>query len=497
MSIIISKRLYIDWDADNSFTNESAYLISASADMRYAAPYSSLVGGAGITSQMSLVLDNSTGRFSPLNTSGALYSFIGNGGMYMRPCYLEVSIDGSNYYTVFYGVLKLPGLQSPTWTDTSTVTLDVRSRDELLLNRRWSLPQSDFKDLVDYPRVESDIMMNWITDSENGFSMDDLDLDNGLFQIPFPWMDDESLLEEMWALAAACGGRFYADNTGTFRYENMAAWQVETRSKTSQQTYTPATWQRMEFRYDDSDLYNAITVEASTRAVGAVDVVWESESIVSVQPGKTEVITARFDAPAYSITQVEYAARDTSGNSLTSSISVVPTYKAQRAKLSVVNSATQTAYLTKLRILGKPVVGGPEHEATKTSSADGDNSTFFSGRIDRDRRIGGNPYIQSAPLAQTLAQRILDVSEYPRLTFLLSGADGNPDRRLGDRITINDTNTMSASMECYVVGLRWVLDKFGFVQDIEAVQAANVFKNDGDYFVIGTHALGSTRKVFY
>lgn len=499
MARIIAGRLYIAWDGTN-YVNESAYLVSASGDLRYAAPYSSLVGGAGITGQMNIVLDNASGRFSPLNTSGALYALIGSGGMYMRPCYLEVSVDGSNYYRVFTGVLKMPAAQSPTWNETSTVTLDVRSRDELLLNRRWSSTQSDFKVFVDRPATESEIMDAWITDPDNGFGINDIDLDAGLFQIPFPWMDDESILEEMWMLAAACGGRFYADTSGGFRYENMAAWQIETRSVTSQATYTPSSWQRMEFIYDDTDLYNEVIVEASPRVVEGVDIIWESESIVTVQPGKTETVTARFDAPAYSITSIEHAARSAGGSSLTASVTVSPNYKAQRAILTITNTGTVTAYLTKLRVLGRPVVGGPEQEAARTSAANGANSAYFAGRVNRSRRIGGNPYLQSMPQARALAQRVLDVSEYPRLTFYVVGVPGDPARQLGDRITIDNTGSlgiMSNTAQCYVVAVRWTLDATGFSQDLEAIQASNVFAHDANYFVVGTHTVGSTRRLFY
>lgn len=500
MTRLVANRLYIAWNGTD-YVDESAYLVSASGDVRYAAPYSSLVGGAGITGQMQVTLDNGTGRFSPLYSSGALYANIASGGMYMRRCYLEVSINsGSDYYSVFHGVLKLPGAQSPTWSETSTVTLDVRSRDELLLNRRWSSTQSDFKLYVDGPKTESELMDVWITDPDNGFTVDDLDLDTGLFKVAFPWMDDESLLEEMWLLASACGGRFYADNTGAFRYENMAAWQVETRSTSSQATYTPASWQRLEFMYDDTDLYNEITVEASPRTIGNLDVIWENESTITIQPGQTEVLTARFDAPAYSITGIEHEATDGGGTDLTSSVTITPTYKAQRASLSIANGATRAAYLRMVRILGRPVIGGPEQEATKTSAMDGANSAFFGGRIGRNRRLSGNPYVQTLPQAQALAQRVLDLSEYPRLTFMLTGTPGDPERALGDRITIDHSSIagfMSSTTTCYVTAIRWMLDSNGFSQDLEAVQTSNVFTYDGSYFVLGTHKPGDSRRVFY
>lgn len=503
MTISVRHRLYIAWDGAN-YTEETNYLISAQGDVRYVTPYSSLVSGAGITDQMVLTLDNSTGRFSPLNTSGALYANIGSGGMYMRPVRLDISINGgTNYYRVFTGVLKLPGAQSPTWQETSIVTLDARSRDELLLNRRQSTPQSTFAADVDALRTEDDIIESYITQTGNGFTSGDLDLDTGMIQIPYPWMDDESILEEMWLIAAACGGRFFAAYDGTFRYESMAAWQIESASTTSQQTYGAtgeSSFQRVEFRYDDTDLYNEITIEASPRIIGGIDVIWESKSLTTVKPGQTQTVTAKFDAPAYSITGLEIAARDAAGNNVTSSVTVTPTYYAQRATLSIANAGAQAAYLTKLRILGRPIVGAPDQEATKTSATHGANSAYFSGRINRNRRVSGNPYVQTIQQAEMLAQRILDLSEYPRLQFTLMGCVGNPQRRLGDRITIDHTaiaGFITSTLEAYIVGIRWNLDNQGFTQDIESVQASSIFKHDNDYFIVNSHAANGTRKLFY
>ena len=503
MTISVRHRLYVAWDGTN-YIEETNYLISAQGDVRYVTPYSSLVSGAGITDQMVLALDNSAGRFSPLNTSGALYANISSGGMYMRPVRLDVSINGgTNYYRVFTGVLKLPGAQSPTWQETSVVTLDARSRDELLLNKRQSTTQDVFAGDVNQPDTEDEIIGNYITEVGNGFTFDDLDLDAGLVQIPFPWMDDESLLEEMWLIAAACGGRFYAAYDGAFRYENMAAWQVETRSTTSQQTYSTtgeSSFQRLEFRYDDTDLYNEVTVEAAPRTIGAVDVIWESESITTVQPGQTQTVTAKFDAPAYSITGIDVTAASAGGNNVTASVTVTPTYYAQRATLAIANSGTLTGYLTSMRILGRPVIGAPDQEATKTSATHGANSAYFSGRINRSRRVSGNPYVQTIQQAEMLAQRILDLSEYPRLQFVLAGCTGNPERRLGDRITIDHTGIagfITATLDAYVIGMRWNLDNQGFTQDLESVQASNIFKHDNNYFIVGTHAVGSTRRIFY
>ena len=103
----IAYRLYIAWDGTNHVA-ESTRLLQASGENRLTSP-DAIAAGRGIVDRCTLELDNRDGRYSPLNSSGALYSNIQAGGAYNRPMYFEVSIDGgSNYYRVFTGVIKIP-----------------------------------------------------------------------------------------------------------------------------------------------------------------------------------------------------------------------------------------------------------------------------------------------------------------------------------------------------------------------------------------------------
>jgi hypothetical protein len=70
--------------------------------------------------------------------------------------------------------------------------------------------------------------------------------------------------------------------------------------------------------------------------------------------------------------------------------------------------------------------------------------------------------------------------------------------RLSDRITITDANTLTSSTAAIVTAITWSLSfAGGFTQDIEAVQVSNLYPNTGNYFIVGTHALGSSRRVFF
>lgn len=496
-SRIVSIRLMVDWDFNGVYTDETAYLLAAEGDMRLAPYGAGLAGTQGMISAATFTLRNVNGRFSPLRTDGALYNYIRDGKAYHAPCYVEVSLNGgATYSRVFTGVLKLPQETTLTPTEAATVTFEARSMEEKYLQRRVSLTQAQFAALHDASATESEIISQYLQLA--GVSTADMLLDSGWIVVPWPWMDDESAIEEAWQLSAACGGRFYADPDGKFVYANLARWQRATRSITPQFSFSRDNLSGFSLRLEDSDLHNVVTVEASPRAVGALDVIWEPDTAPVLQPNETKTITARYDAPAYSVAGVTWQAFDIGGRDRTSSVtlSAATAYYAQRADLVLVNSSNMQVIVRPLRILGAPVIGAPEIEERRTSAANGTNAAYWSGRGDRTLSLRGNTYIQQQSHAATLAQFLLDRCEYPRL-LASAQLPGEPSMRLGDRITITDAPTMSGTFTGYVISIRWTFAVGAFDQSIEMISTEQLFPYDGQYFIVGTDTATGSRRLFY
>ena len=264
------------------------------------------------------------------------------------------------------------------------------------------------------------------------------------------------------------------------------------------QTFTRDDFANLTIRYDDSEIYNVVTVEAAPRVAGGSDIIWQSDDQIAIEPGATLPFVARYDTPTYTVSGYEFSARTAGGWDATSDISATVTYYAQRAEFEFTNSGDEKAYLTSFLILGVPVVGAPEQEQTRTSADDGANSAWFADRGTRTKSVRGNPYIQTPAHAGTLAQFMLNRLEYPRVTMLLSGAHGVPALRLSDKITVTDASTLTSSTAAIVTAIAWSLSfRGGFTQEIEAVQVSSLYPNTGNYFIVGTHALGSSRRVFF
>lgn len=496
---VLRYRLLVDWDQDGIYTDESESLIDASGSSRFHPPGSQIAAGAGIVDGCTVRLHNRAGRYSPLRTDGALYASLAGGGAYHAPMQLDVSRDNGNTWTrVFTGVIKTPTESGLTSRSAATVELTCRGRDELLLQQRASSPLADFVAVAEGGETESQIIARWLTLSGLTDGVDFVSqayalansvtatLDPGLFAIRWAWLDDESPLEEMWRLAAACGGRLYCDPLGVWRYENAAHWLLSPHPE-SVATLTKGDFGRLAPRYEDSELFQSVSVEVAPRAVLESGDLWAADEVLVIPAGESIEVIAPLRQPAYAIEGVEMIAVTGGGSNISGNVSVDSrTDYAQRVVMEIVNSHTsQAANLVALTITGQ-AVGGERSQEERAESA----SAFWSGRIGRNRSLRGNVYIQSRSQARALAEFLRDWHERPRLFFRVSGVVGDPARRLGDRLTLTDADVMTDSRDGYVIGIDWQLGRGGYWQGYELVDAADLYPYD-NYHLIGVSHLGA------
>lgn len=491
----IKWRFKVDWDMDTVYTDESDRLLSATGRVRLAAPEAGISSPRGTVDSMTTTLDNHDSRYSPLNSSGPLYASIQLGGSYNAPMYLEVSIDnGGSYSRVFTGVIKLPNEHPPYPRAAGTIEMTCNSRDDILLNDRTSTLLETFVALHDAGSTEAQIIIQFLEDA--GLSSGDYAVDGGLFVIPWAWLDDESPIEDSWSLAAACGGRFYCDQDGIFRYENMTHWLLSPHN-TSQETLDKSGYSSMDGPiYDDKELYNSVTVAASPRDTLDTGTLWTADSTVVIPANSTKTITAKLRQPAIAIDSANFTAVTGGGRSMDADIAIVMTKYAQRVILEITNSnATYAAELVALSLSGIPVSGGPSLEETKSSSKTFWTS-FTTTRPGRNKLLRGNNYVQTEAQAATLAEFLRDRYQLPRLTWTLRGVPGVATRRLGDRITVDNADAMSSSRQGFITSITFRLSDKGFAQDLEVLDAGSEADGTGlypydSYFVIGTNKLGS------
>lgn len=494
MGRTVAAKFEVDWTGTDTWVDESANLVSARASLSLTPAAAALFASRGTADSMTVTLYDNARRYNPLNSSGDLYSSIQDGKAYHRPARFSIQVNGGSWVRVFTGVLKLPSEVSPTTGDVGTVTFTVRSMDELYLNDRQSTTIANMALMAG--QDEATIIEYWLDTA--GVSVLDIQCDPGLFQIPWSWLDDESVIEDCWQLASACGGRFYVDVDGQFCYENAFHWLTSPHT-TSQQTYSRTTdYNRLSILLDDSDLFSDITVVAAARTAGPVGSLWTPDGPIVVPASTTRTIVAPLRQPLAGVNgTLNYTVVTHGGRRVTSNVTVSsPTWCAQRATFTVANANTYAIVLQQVSITGAQLAGGNQHEETATS-----NTTFWNSRSRRVRRFAGNPYVQTPAQAAALAEMMRDYSQGVRLKYQLSNAVGNPERKIGDLITISDTIMLpDGNKTAYITGLSWQWDSSGFKHtSIDCIDAATLYPyaTSPGYFIIGSSLIGGTHKVFY
>lgn len=479
-------RLQIKWQGLGSAVDETANLISASGSMRLAPPGVALLAGKGMIDQATFTLHNVDGRYSSLLTTGYLYANTQNGKAYQSPVYFDISVDGgSNYTRVFTGIMKIPSETAKTSKTPGTITIDARSREDLLLQRKLSTSQVSFA--ADYlaGKTESEIIAGWLVAA--GLTSGDYELDAGLFVIPWSWLDEESPIEAAWTLAAACGGRFYMRHSdGKFIYENMQRW---AKSQLGVATYGHGDFTGLEVKYSDANLYKTVAVDVVDMSIDATDVIWQLDNPLTVPASSSRTVVAELANPAYSISAPDYAASTSGGINLTADVDVTVTQYAQRLSILIENNhSTQAAIIKRLKFTGKLVKTDSSQQRSASSS-----NTFWNNVTERKREIRSNKYIQGEAQAGALVAWLRDAQDTPLLTMVLNNVRGAP-RTAGDLVVVN-TDVATYGQEIFLTSVAWRYSQAGFWQNVEGVARGELFPYINDsypYFVIGTDKLGTS-----
>jgi hypothetical protein len=418
------------------------------------------------------------------------------GQAYHAPVELDIQLDGGSFVRVFTGVLKTPQYTVANESAPGTVALEVRSRDELLLNKRVSTGIGLFRNLNDDLASEREIIEEFLIDSGMlaGTDWTSDTLDPGLFVIPWAWMDDESPVEEAWQLAAACGGQFYCDVDGLFTYENLTHW-LRQDLVTPVETLTPDTYAALASQYNDRDLYAEVIVETSPRSLGPITDLWSLEAPLTIGSGETRTVTARFRQPSPVVTGFEVGAATSGGVNMSSVLLVNPTYYAQRAEFEITNPDPAYAVdLLTLIVNGIALIGRPSQERRATST----DPFWGKGNLrpGRTKLVRGNPYLQTDFQAGVTATFLLDRLQLPALHHRCSGLSGVPTRRLGQHVAVNDSQFTGGARSALITAITFRLDKAGFWQDLELIDIEDWPQTN--YFKLGSHNLDTAGyKLFY
>lgn len=481
----VAYKVFIDWDNDSVYTEETSYLVRAAGAMNLGPP-EEVEGSSGMVPYCTVVLSNKTNRFSPLNTGGPIYSSLSGGEMYLKPMYIEVSVDGGAYTRIFAGVLKLPQWQTASTTQFPVASFDCRGFEEKYLNVRVSTTQSDFVSWFDTGKTEGELIESWLTDL--GLTLSDWDLDDGLFVIPYSRLKDSSIIEACWKLAAACGGRFYTTADGKFRYENMQHW-LKAPHTTSQETLTASDWSEIDSRLDDKDLYNRIIVKPSRGTLQEEGEIYKQDGAFVIGPGESRTFKANITGSLYRVKSITYSLTTAGGHDMSGDVVVTTTYNVESIEFDLVNGHTsKSAELSNLKIVGQVVSYDSDEQVEAVSTM-----SFWDTRPPRTRTISESEFIQTQAHAEVIAEFLRDRQQLPRYVYNVQETVGKVTRKLGDLITLTINGFASSDRTGYIIGIDWSIDHQGFTQTLTVMDSEALYpymNTTPGYFIVDTNKYG-------
>lgn len=499
--------LLLDWAGDGNFSSdESNYFLTADGNEEMANPSESVFASSGFAGEMNVSVLNPGRRFSPsaspLIASGGLREYLQNGNFYGKRIRLYITISGVQSL-LFQGAIKEIEENPRTTSTVGTVSFRCTTEDSFVINRRLNSLVGDTQTFFDTGKDEGELIaktlslagltdgVHFVSQAYGGAGAKTID--RGMFTIPWYWLDGDSPIEDCWRLAASCGGRFFFNPAdGKYYYKNAQFLGFDV-SATSQETISESNTDRIEPIYKDKELYKSIKITIRPRRIGEKTVLWEPDEIIKILPGQTIILSAKLSTPVYSFTKLDMIAQNTGGFNITENLSVSATYYSQSVQFSLTNNSIYHMFLRKFELIGRPIEGGEQ------TTFDGVplNTSFWSGRNGKERKISDNPYIQTLAQAEAIGTLLAHRQGYFNEEVSVEGYRGTKVLRPAWRVTVNNSS-LSFSKDVIITSVKWRLDSAGFTQDFNGISAATIYHYDNsEYFVVNTHSGSSGKRYFY
>ena len=332
----------IDWDNDDSFADEDNEAIyTRDVNIKRGRRYYVRMDGQGfervMMGDLTLVLENSTARFDPWNSSSAIYPNVVPG----RKC--QVICDGDTLFTGFLTDIK-----------------PISGKDERVMIRAVDgiskLQKIDITDVLYTGETVATLLAAILTAASWG---DGSNIDADTDIVPYWWTTDESAWEALNNLAEAWMGVMFINKSGEVnfyaRQHSETATVTLTQAKLLREIITGQPWEVIR---------NHVTVFAKPRRVYASQELWRLVDTPLIAAGDSATYWADFFydnlpvpadnvvSPASTTDYTMNAQADGGGADLTGNFTVTPTKYATRAKLVVANTGGTDGYITLLKIRG-------------------------------------------------------------------------------------------------------------------------------------------------
>lgn len=448
------------------FFDESDYVTALSYERGLKMP----IGGLSMA-VYDVELDNTTGRYTPryMGGSGELYTSVNK---VMRPTVINA---GFNVNGVDQNIPQIVGVNDrPMRINTRSKSAQMTGYDFISYLRNSYLDRQ-----IMFTSQRSDqVIANVLSDL--GFATAQYDLDYGINPIPFGLFDVGTRFSDVVdKLVEAENGRFYQDETGVLKFENRQHWDSAPYNSVSRVIYTAQVIDAES--PNDDHIINVVEVRSSIIQKQPNQLVWKLSSAVSLPAGTRSELFVNFDDPMLAVDTPSYylanSVSDGTGMDMTASVTVASFTKfAKSARITLLNSAATTVYLTDMTLYGRPA----KKVADVYVRAQDDSSvTAYQERP----YVIENEYIQSQDWANSYAQMVLnDFAEPENLQKIKIRA--MPDLQLGDLVSWQGRYWRIFDIKTTIT------PGDGFVQELTMIQ-----RTVTSYFRIGISTIGGSDKI--
>ena len=485
-SRILAAKLEVQWDGTN-WTDETSYLMDAGGSLNVPPVWRQLTGIAVFKyGRATFSVRSPSNRFSPHNTGSPIYTYIKDNAGYGIPLRFSVAVKDNagawQWERVFTGYIDRLSLTSLKYNRMKIQAVD--GSHPYLQDKRSTAVLQNYT------------AGGWIAYLAALVGISSTDLDAGSTKIPYCWLDNENVLNEMAAAAHAEGGVVFFDRNGVLKFYGAESFVKRTELNTAQHGFTVSNMREANARWDWESVYNSVIIPYAPRAAGASATLYTLAHPFSLNAGESKTITAKHKFPALSVDDaITTTILSAAGDDLSASVSVSKTSTAQRSVLTFTNNHSyHTANVLAVSLTGVPLLGNKSEqiERSSVSAVVGEPSV-----TKKSLPAANNAYLQSAaqsePLAAMLIDRLIDLRGAYTIT-----APMLPALEPYQRITITDADS-GLSREAYLTGVRWRFNKGVFDGDYEAIDAAGWYPNldTPGYFEIGVDKISGGKVVFY
>jgi len=514
----------VDWNNDDDFSDSGEDITARTLGVEWKRgnDYASQLVGKAVAGTLNATLNNESGDYSTFNSSSALYGNLLPG----RKVKLTGN-DGSTTRTLWTGFLdSIEPIPSATGANRAV----LKAIGALGYLNKFDVSTTMFAS------KKAGELIGEILDVA-GWPDGDRDLDTGIVEFPRFWCERTKTLKALRLVEETETGLLEESAAGEIVYRDRHARSKDTRSTTSQATYSDASDASLAYsaitqidplKFIYNELRAKIQLHSGAWILGSASlgvqtelasdpvVLWTHPETGSLSPaitaGATKTFTAQYPQSGSANTargvdfwqnltaSTDYLANDSAdgtGTNRTANISVSLTKRAQSMDIALTNGHSGVVYITKLQARGNAVSAKNEFEI---SASDNTSQTTFG------KRTYPHPgkFVPDAEEAQNWADFHVAAWKDPvpllKLTMVGNRSTGSltdvMSREISDLVTVTATGGAGLGINegFFVESVHHQVDS---QLNHRATFTLSQASGYAGFFVVGTSSLGNSTRLAY